>query len=527
MFFTNPLVKCTPTWHSEFLNGCPNGYHILGVYYSAYLDSRCHTKEDNWCTPCPHTYHWSDQTSSAVSSATYSSNPQKYYCNDRRRYYCTIIDTCDAGKYFVQCSHHADAKCETCKTCASGTYESSACRFEGDRVCTTCQGGYYCPTTTSRNQCPSNTNSPGGSTAISACTSNANYYGNPGVAATACPTFSSSPAGSTVVTQCLANAGYIGAGTITLCPIDFYCTGSNTKVACPANTTTNGTYGAATVSRCMAKSGFYGTAGTIPQVCPTNTFSNAGASLLTQCTANAGFFGTPGTIPQVCPTNTFSTAGATAQENCTANAGFYGAGVAITCNASFYCTGANTRIGCPQNSSSLPGSTIITNCTANAGYYGLPGSIPTACNTAACSTGQYRKSCAAGSTVDASCTACTNLPASNAVYTSAGTGTGVSNCLWQCNSAYYSNNVNCSLCSVAACSIGQYRLTCPAGSTADASCTACTNGIANTSYTSAGTGIAISNCAWQCVAGFFLNAGACSACPQSVSYTHLTLPTKA
>jgi len=276
------------------------------------------------------------------------------YCQDFDRLSCTSAAdrACGSGTYYIPCGPsgteypYYDSYCFTCRTCSSPYYESTSCTSTTNRNCTYCEQGYYCPSTTSRNPCPSFTSSPRGSTSVTACTAVANYYGSPGNAGTACPPFTSSPAGSTVSTQCIANAGYLGVGGATLCPVDSYCPGSNTQVPCPGNTTTNGNLGAAPSSSCVAKPGFYGTPGSAPQSCPLNTFSITNSTLQTQCSANAGF---------------------------------YGAGVALTCNASFYCTGSNTVVGCPPNSNSFPGSSVITSCTANAGYYGLPGSIPTAC----------------------------------------------------------------------------------------------------------------------------------------------------
>ena len=96
------------------------------------------------------------------------------------------------------------------------------------------------------------------------------------------------------------------------------------------------------------------------------------------------------------------------------------------------------------------------------------------------------------------CTPCTNGP-SGSYYTSAGTGTGVSNCAWACSATYYKNGATC-----IACSSGTYSA---AGATA---CSPCTN--AGTYGTYSGAGTTATNCPVTCNGGTYLSNGTCTPC---------------
>ncbi len=79
-------------------------------------------------------------------------------------------------------------------TAVSYSVQSSNCSFQ-------CNAGYY-KSANSCLACPTNTLSPFGSAAITQCTSNAGYFGNPGSSATPCIPGNYCPAGSTVMLPC-------------------------------------------------------------------------------------------------------------------------------------------------------------------------------------------------------------------------------------------------------------------------------------------------------------------------------------
>ena len=177
-----------------------------------------------------------------------------------------------------------------------------------------------CPTATCTN-CPSNQNSPAAS---STCTCNAGFSGPNGGTCTqcgtgnygtggnnacqGCPDGSNSPAGSTAVSACVANAGYSGqnGGPITACTAGNYksVTGTSTCKACEA-----GSYSAASGSSMCT-------------LCLGGGSSYQGSTSANSCFGNVGFYGSNGGPFTPCPANSTSPAGSTSIVSCTCNSGF-------------------------------------------------------------------------------------------------------------------------------------------------------------------------------------------------------------
>ena len=168
---------------------------------------------------------------------------------------------CGIGTY-KEAQH---AECQSCPahttTEASGSSAVAACIcVEGytasntGMVCVACVEGMYkdfegaLPCL----ECPPNSNSPQGSTSLSACVCNAGFTtdgtscvqcamgsyktGEGNEPCSSCPDHASSPLGATSLDACQCVAGYHGPfAACTACVNDFYCPGDGQTYACPGN----------------------------------------------------------------------------------------------------------------------------------------------------------------------------------------------------------------------------------------------------------------------------------------------------
>ena len=214
----------------------------------------------------------------------------------------------------------------------------------------------------------------------------------------ACPSNSNSPAGSSVVTNCTCNVGYSGpdGDSCTECMSGQYkeSTGSAVCTNCGAGTYST-TGGASASSTCIA--------------CPSNSNSPVESPALASCTCNAGYWGSDGGPCTACLAGTVKTS--TGSANCTdCGSGTYSTATAATvctrCGVGSYsaavsASATSTCITCPSNSNSPAGSTVLTHCACNAGFTGPNGETCTACvagkhkesagsaNCIACAAGKY------------------------------------------------------------------------------------------------------------------------------------------
>ena len=131
------------------------------------------------------------------------------------------IYTCQEGEYFDG---------SECQLCPEGTFCS------GDREITTddeggwlpkqqvCSENTYCDSIglTAEKSCPTNTQSPAGSTRLNQCIANAGFYGPPGEEPTTCPENTQSTAGATRLSDCMPIDGYFGPS-------------GQEPIACPGN----------------------------------------------------------------------------------------------------------------------------------------------------------------------------------------------------------------------------------------------------------------------------------------------------
>ncbi|KAJ1469424.1 hypothetical protein T484DRAFT_1851859, partial [Baffinella frigidus] len=327
-----------------------------------------------------------------------------------------------------------------CVACEAGTYNK-----ELAGSCVPFPAGTYCPLVAATSieeaiNCSAHSWSPAGSDSITDCTCDPGYTGADGGTCasceagafkeasgsaacvssdtcTSCPTNSNSPAGSTEKTDCDCNPGFSGddlvcveceAGTYkpergaaacTLCGGGTYsesiaAVANATCLSCPAKSTSDA--GSGSMDACECARGFAGASNTECVACEAGTYQdkrgntscivcNAGtysgataASSAAQCTA--------------CPADSLSPAGSVIKEACVCNAGFpgfdgmpctgcvagkyksdTGPGVCTPCEAGTYSTrvgspGVHLCLACPSFSHSGVGSGSIDHCSCLPGY---------------------------------------------------------------------------------------------------------------------------------------------------------------
>ena len=196
-----------------------------------------------------------------------------------------------------------------CGRCARGYFISTigtigASPSYSDGVCTeTSPGDYWIGTgllsdataVQVPNTCPSNTNSPAGSSTVSACVLNTGYYlsvagttGNPG-------TVSQVPAGSYLVTGAGAAVDSLTEGTIAACPFAGTSSAGATSISACTPSCGTGTNAVAASGTCQCAANYYGS--------PVDTNGATVLAASTGCNA--------------CSAGTTSTAGTTESSGCT------------------------------------------------------------------------------------------------------------------------------------------------------------------------------------------------------------------
>ena len=233
----------------------------------------------------------------------------------------------------------ADCACEPgytgpeggeCSVCPAGKYKPT----NGSSECTDCAAGKFSVETvgiseSSCGNCPSNSESRGGSTTVMNCTCKQGFTGVDGAECSPCiPGMYKEVNGSAACTQCSQGkySGMTAATSISMC------------VDCPRDS-----YNASDNSMCLP--------------CPSYSTSSLSSDELTDCLCNMGYTGPDG-------------------GNCTqCSAGKYkptnGSSGCIDCEAGKHSAATNATAceQCPGNQSSLPASTSQSDCGCLLGYY--------------------------------------------------------------------------------------------------------------------------------------------------------------
>ena len=396
--------------------------------------------------------------------------------------------TCDLG--------FTGSDAESCTACAAGKYKTSI----GSALCTDCTAGKYSPSTSATLEatcltCPSNSNSPSASVALSSCTCNLGFTGLDGGSCAACvsgkyKTSSGSDACSncgagkyststaaTLEAACLVCAvgkfSTAAASVCTDCAAGSYAaiTGSSECTKCPANSSSPSASIASTACQCSA--GFSGPNAGPCTACAAGSYKGTvGTALCTLC--GTGKYSTAtgqsssGTC-QDCLAGKYSTAtGQSSSGTCQdCSAGKYstltGQSSAATCQE---CVAGKFSTATGQSSSAtcqnclagtyaaLTGSTVCENCLA--GKFSPATGQSTAGTCQDCFAGKFNSA-----TAQSSCQDCPALSSSAA---------GSSECF--CNPGYWDSYVSCKQCP-----LGKYRdhlcLTTPC---AENTCLACLSG---------------------------------------------------
>ena len=426
---------------------------------------------------------------------------------------CTACSSsCSGGQYLSGCGALSPGTCSFCQSCTTGKY-LSGCSGSLPGVCSTCPVGSYCPLS--------------GLTAAIPCP-----------AGSYCPKF--------------------GANTTTSCPVGSYCPVSNltSPVVCPMSLYCPAT-GASNATSCPPGSYCPTTALTAPWACPTGSYcpiSNLtspvvcpaglycpGTGLITPTPCPAGSYcpRTNLTAPVPCPAGTYSSSTSTTVcTSCAAGTSYAdvaGYSACISCSALVQQNCANDQIFQACTTMSDAKCVPCTNKIANANptpvciwtcllgsYFKNSSGLCQACKASlTCPTGSFTLGC--DTVTDESCSPCTNLPASNAYYTTnGGLGTLQSPgpCNWACNAGYFqatSQDTGCTTCPAGSISAaGSTACTpCPAGTYAATAslCLSCPGGM----YASTAGSTACLSCTWCTAQGMYKqcggsSAGTCSTC---------------
>ena len=443
-----------PTYKSIAQTPCPVGtYSALEWAVSCTPCSIGYVQGNTGGTKCTSYCDVGDYSNSEASGCL-ACGPGKYnpyqashYCRDcevdkasaawRASSYLTCVG-CGTGEV-------TNAERSTCSKCAPGKYllaRESCVQSWMETICTklssTCE------------DCPSNSNTPEGSVALSSCTCNKGYTGANGAACTACSagqykdttgaagcsncatstysdtvgrtvsctpcaTNSYSPQGSTLSTQCMCPKGFTGptGQACTSCAVGWYkdsvgpascvsCDGgkystvvaatSNTCTPCPANSNSPGASGAAT--SCTCNQGHTGSDGGSCTACGTGQYkATTGAALCDSCAAGKASNAQGAILESTCGTcaaGKYATMGSASCTDCSRN--WFSAAAAGSCTK------------CPAGSATghtttLSGNTACTNCVV--GYFKAEAD---GADCVPCGTGKYQiqtgatfcTSCAAG-----------------------------------------------------------------------------------------------------------------------------------
>jgi len=379
---------------------------------------------------------------------------------------------CNSGKYA------SSTGASSCAICLAGTYSGN-----GASVCTNCSMGYYCPNTNMTTPIPCNGGyycSNAGQISRTSC--NAGYY---------CPNSGSLSSS----TSCPVGFYCPGLGNFApfACPLGSYCPVTNLSVAVPCTAGTySSTIGANTSSVCTA--------------CPAGTYTNTtGATVCSSCASGTTYTSTTGSISCTACTNL-------AKESC-ANDQFL---QACTVTTDTKCVPCANKI---DNANPTP--VCVWTCFLGSYFKNSSGLCQPCKTNLVCPVGSFTLGC--NTVTDQTCSPCTNLPASNAYYTTnGGLGTLQSpgQCNWACNAGYFQatpQDTGCTTCPAGSISAaGSTACTpCPAGTYAATAslCLSCPSGM----YASTAGSTACLSCTWCTAQGMYKqcggsSAGTCSTC---------------
>ncbi len=424
----------------------------------------------NICTAC----------TNAPANATYTSysTPSSMYA---------VEDNCP-----WQCNANYYKSGSSCAACSSVSFTETGTDSESTT------GGTR---SRSKSRTCYRTTSPAGSTSASACTGSAScgdwsygawtYSCETGYTATAsgcsCNTVCTSVANRSSTTSCTPSNSVANAYSVS-CPAGTKtCNGNYTNSACSsagASCTGCSSYGVCSTS-CVAAScndGYYLSSGACagcPATYPNSANGTTGG--IGACWKSC----TRACTQQTCPANATCTHGSSstsgteyyggscsaAESTCditiTCNPGFYknANGTCTACESGYYCPGDNSRKTCPPTASgSDNGRDEIGDCYISCTAKSISGGTTTVVNAHEYYSGSAYRAC----TYNVNC---------NAKYGAAGNKTA---------------NPTCTECAVGKYSAG--------GASA---CVACTNKIANSSYTS---NAASNSCPWVCDSGYNLTS---------------------
>ena len=537
-----------PAASQTYCQSCPAGkYKIWGWAYcedcaAGKYSTIVGQQQAYDCKSCPW-YSYSTGGASSCSyceAGTYSPAPDSGWCVECTAGYYSLEWTCDIcvpGKYSLN-------KAMSCTVCEAGTYGNS----EAASSCMKCPAGTYSDIFT----CPS-------------CSAGT-YSVDPGSACAVCTegTYSTGEA-ATSCTPCLAGSYSIYSACVT-CAAGTY----SADMASLCTQCSTGTYAGAAATSCTpclagtysnyytclpcAAGTYSGERASLCTQCSTGTYAGAAASSCKQCLAGklstvngainsatcrsclAGTYSTDASsVCTLCSIGTFSLAGASGCATC--QSGFNkvaGSSMCTSCSA-LSCPAGNVIVPCTSTADATctpcvgkPAySLFVADCTwaCTPGYYSNSATSCTSCTVSSCPIGQYIVACTA--TSDSRCTACTNKPLLNSVYTSS--FEGVDNCDWACNAGYFGRSPTfssctacqagtystmagltvCATCTTSCASTGQYITACTA--TSNSICTGCTNKPLFSTYTSS-SGTIANNCDWACNPGYYKNSASCIAC---------------
>lgn len=369
----------------------------VGFYYDA---NKCHecangfykdTVSNDECVAC---------VSGFFTTSTASTTPEDCLECAENRYISAeaVCEACPANSESPAASDNVnDCKCVPgftgygrigCTACQPGKFKatvgSASCTECGDgsvfnsshtgllasesKACMECAPNTYKQTLTYCENCPANSQSPSGSTAINDCLCNAGYTGTISTvdSCLACDvgTYKSS-VGSSACTQC--PAGKFGSLPAQL--FESSCT------ACPANTTQD-TSVDAELSSCICKQGYTGPDGGPCVLCEPGSFKDAyGSAACAVCPENT-FYPSKYNAPFVqnlcltCNENMQSVAGSFGNDKCLCGPGHYRTGMTCQlCAAGSYCPTSDAIFTCPAHMNSAVGSISVQNCSCVAGYF--------------------------------------------------------------------------------------------------------------------------------------------------------------
>jgi len=166
-----------------------------------------------------------------------------------------------------------------------------------------------------------------------------------------CPSNANSPVGSSVATACVCNPGYVGTAQTgcTRCPANSYCPGGTEQNACPANSASSA--GSSKLSDCVCNAGFMGSSTLGCSTCPVDSYCPGGGEVY------------------ACTQYSHSEAGSV---SCTCNEGYSpkADGTCFRCPGNFYCPAAQdyVPVQCPANTIAPTGSTEPHDCKCLPGF---------------------------------------------------------------------------------------------------------------------------------------------------------------